>query len=120
MISDSQLMKLSFAVAVIGVVSLFALVQIIEPLNVRLADINEAMNGQMITTEGTISSISTTKGIVLLTLYDSNEIKVVIFSKEAEKNNAYELKLNDRVRVEGKISIYENELEIIAEKIGKL
>jgi RecJ-like exonuclease len=120
MISDSQLMKLSFAITVIGVVSLFFIVQLIEPLFVRIGDINEAMSGQLIVTEGSISAISTTDGIVFLTLSGNGTIDVVVFSKDAEKNNAYELKIDDTVRIEGRVSIYENKLEIIGEKIEKL
>ncbi len=120
MISDSQLMKLSFAIAVIGVLSLFVIVQLIEPLSVRIGEINEGMSGQLIMTEGTVSSLSTVNGNVFLTLSDNGEIKVVIFSKDAGKNNAYELKNNDKIRIEGRVSIYENELEIIAEKIEKI
>ena len=120
MISDSQLMKLSFAITVIGIVSLFLIVQLIEPLFVRIGDINEAMSGQLIMTEGKISSFNTNDGHIFLTLSDkSGEIKVVMFKNQVTDSN-YELKNSDEIRVEGSVSIYENELEIIAEKIEKI
>lgn len=120
MISDSHLMKLSFAVAVLGVVVLFFIVQLTEPLAVRIVEINEAMSGQSVITNGTISSFSTKDGNVFLTLSDEKEIKVVMFKKDAERNNIYQLKDGDQIRVNGKVSVYRDELEIVAEQIENI
>lgn len=120
MISDSRLMKLSLAVSVIGIVVLFFIVQLTEPLVVKITEINEAMNGQNIITNGTVSSFFTKDGNVFFTLSDNGEIKVVMFKRDAEKiENSYELKNGDKIRVSGKVSIYSDELEIIAERIEK-
>ena len=99
---------------------MFVIVQLIETLFVRIGDINEAMSGQIIITEGMVTSLSTKDGNVFLTLSGNGTIDVVIFSKDAGKNNAYKLKINDKIRIGGRVSIYENELEIIAEKIEKI
>jgi len=121
MISDSQLMKLSLAIAVIGIIILFFIVQLTELLVVRITEINEAMSGQNIITEGKVSSFSTKEGHIFLTLSDEREIKIVMFKDRAEENEiAYELKNDDKIRVEGKVSIYRDELEVIAEKIERI
>jgi exonuclease VII large subunit len=120
MISDSQLIRLSFAIAVAGVVVLFFVVQLTEPLAVRIVEINEAMSGQSVITNGTVSSLSIKDGNIFFTLSDEEAIKVVIFKKDAEKNEAYQLENGDKIRVEGKVSIYRDELEIVVEKIENI
>ena len=60
-----------------------------------------------------IQSIKETPGLYILTLQDSTgRIKAIIF-----KENFLDLQKNSLIEIEGSIQEYQNELEIVAEKI---
>lgn len=121
MISDAQLMRVSLIISVIGIIALFLIVQFIEPAKVRVSEIDDSMNGQIIATEGMIKEMTKMGGNFFITLYDEKDIAVVMFKIQAEKNDfVYQMKNGDWIRVEGKVAIYRGDLEIIAENIKKL
>ena len=115
MISDKSLAWICLGITVVGIVILFFIVQLIEPLTIEPGEINRGMDGQAVVTEGSISSFTEKDGNVFITLND--ELKVVMFKSDAEDSIVYDLKNDDRIRVEGRVSIYRDELEVIAEKI---
>jgi DNA/RNA endonuclease YhcR with UshA esterase domain len=121
MISDSDLMKISLFISIIGVIALFFIVQFIGPVNVEVVDITREMDGQIIVTEGMINSIAKNDGNFFFSIGDGEEIDVVMFESIAKKNDFIDqIKEGDLIKVKGQVSIYRNELEIIAEEISKI
>ena len=115
MISDKSLAWVCLGITVVGIVSLFFIVQLIEPLTIGAGEISRELDGQAVVTEGIISSFNEKDGNVFLTLND--ELKVVMFKSQAEDSIVYELEGHEKISVTGKVSIYRDELEVIAEKI---
>ena len=94
--------------------------------NVSVSEITRDMQGQYVTTSGTITTISGGKGHTFITLKDINNdktIKCVLFRQENEENTGRKelleqnAKTDNVVNIEGKVDIYENELEIIIKKV---
>lgn len=93
---------------------------------IPVSSITRDMQGQYVTTSGTITTISGGKGHTFITLKDINNdktIKCVLFRQENEENTGRKelleqnAKTDNVVNIEGKVDIYENELEIIIKKV---
>lgn len=118
MISDRNLAAVSLAVAAAGLISLLIITLAIEPKEVAIKDISGGMTGQQVVVRGNIASYRAADGNVFITLKDGEGIKVVMFSREAQKQPwVYGLKKGDYVSAHGRVQLYKNELEIVAETI---
>jgi len=120
MLSDESLTKISFVITIVGVIALYFIVQTTEPNLTPLKDISHDMVGNYVKVVGAVKSISWHEsGHLFITLRDEyDEIKVVMFSKEAKKfAELKEIKKDEQITIIGKIDEYENELEVVAEKI---
>ncbi|MBI2233374.1 MAG: OB-fold nucleic acid binding domain-containing protein [Candidatus Aenigmarchaeota archaeon] len=118
MISDKKLIYISLIISMVGFLSMVAITMAIEPRYVSVSQITSEMTGQEITTRGIIDSYFTNEGNVFITLKNRTSVKVVMFSREAGKQPwVYDLRKGDSIAVEGKVQIYKNELEIVADKI---
>ena len=91
-----------------------------------VSDITRDMKGQYVVTSGYITTISGGKGHTFITLKDVNNdktIKGVLFRQENEENTGRKelleqnAKTDNIINIEGKVDIYENELEIIIKKV---
>lgn len=118
MISDKSLFRVSLAVAAAGLLALVAITLVIEPKEMKIRDITGSAAGQSVSVKGVVDSYLTKDGNVFITLNDSAAIKIVVFSREAAKQPwVYDLKKGDIISAAGKVQVYRNELEIVAEKI---
>lgn len=118
MISDKKLIYISLIISVVGFLSMVAITVGIEPKYVPVSHVTSEMTGQEIITQGTIDSYFTNEGNVFIELKNRTSIKVVMFSREANNQPwIYDLRKGDSIAVEGKVQIYKNELEIVADKI---
>lgn len=116
MIRERQLLKVAWLGALVGMLSLFILVHYMEPEKVTIDKINENLLGHTVEIKCRIKSIFVNDGHIFLTLEDkTGKIKAVIFKTKAEKIGAYKLEKDDNARINGKVSLYKNELEIIAD-----
>lgn len=111
MISDKTLMKLSLAMSVIGIIALFFITQMIEPLETHIDDISDAMAGRNIVVHGTVDSLAENNGNVFIELRNNSKISVVLFEKDA--GNVKNLGVGMNVTVIGKLSVYKGSLEIV-------
>ena len=108
---DESLLKLSIITSLIGIIMLFFAIQLIEVKTVKISDITENMSGEKVTVYGYVISVYEKNGNMFLKIRDEKEINVVVF------NNHFDIEKDDYVKVEGKIDVYKNKLEIIAESI---
>ncbi len=118
MVSDLFLQRISFIITIIGIILLFFIVQNIEPEKIMIKDIDESIIGSYVSVSGIVKSVKITEN-VFFSLCDSDScIKAVVFEKIAKKKpEAYNLRNMDKVVLSGRINLYNNELEIIAEDI---
>ena len=118
MVSDSQLIKLSLFITIIGILTIFILTLFIKPLEISISEISTSHFGREIITNGTIISYSS-NGNIFMTISDGkSEIKAVIFENNAA--NAYNLNNGDRILILGEVNNYKGELEIIVTEVEKL
>ncbi|MEM7816281.1 MAG: OB-fold nucleic acid binding domain-containing protein [Candidatus Aenigmatarchaeota archaeon] len=115
MISDKQLNKISLIITIIGIISLIIFSIFTAYREVKISEINYNLLGQKIQTFGrVISEPKLSKNTLLFIISDenNNKINVVMF-------NMKEIFINkdDKILIFGKVADYNNELEIIANKI---
>lgn len=93
---------------------------------IGIETIEENQKGQYVKVNGFVTDISEGKGHTFFYLKDSNSgatIKTVLFRQENEKNTGRKelikesITNNQPVTIEGKIDVYNNELEIIVKKV---
>ena len=113
---NSKLIKISLIMSIIGILSLLLIVEFFPPELIKIKDITEEHLEKSIRTQGTITQIKATPGLVRLKLKDSNKLITVILFTEEEQN----IELNSKVEILGKIESYQYELEILADKITLL
>ncbi len=91
-----------------------------------IREIDESLEGQIVTTTGTVSKFSEGKGHVFFTLTDAKtkkSIACILFANTNEKNPEFrtltqESKSNaSTIYVQGKVGIHEGKLEIIVQKV---
>lgn len=103
---------------ILSVISLFILLlftEFIELKETPIKNIDYKLMDQRVKTSGIITNVVETKGLYILDLKDnSNKITVLIFKK-----GSLILERNSFVSVEGTVSEYENQTEIIAKRILK-
>ena len=118
MITDEKLAKISLVLAVIGIIAIYLSITLLGPEHLEIGSISEKDSGRQVSVNGTINSLSTSNGNIFIELEDATgSITVVLFERTARGQKAYELQENDSVAVNGQVSIYKSELEIIASKI---
>ncbi len=121
MISDKKLTYFSLAISIIGFLAMVSITLGIEPRQVAVSEITSETIGQEIITQGMIGSYFTNEGNVFIELKNRTSMKIVMFSREAGKQPwVYDLRKGDLIAVQGKVQVYKNELEIIANKISAI
>ena len=108
MITDSHIMKMSLACAIVGIIGLILVVYTYEAPH--LASLSGGSPGQIVTVGGTVDDVKTAGETTLRTV---NGTKIVSFGNE-------NIKKGDRIQVTGRIEIYEGEAEMIAGSIRKV
>jgi RecJ-like exonuclease len=112
---NSTLLKLSFIVSIVGIFILLIILEYQEIPFYQIKDITKDHLEKSVKIQGTIITIKETPGLYLLKVKDTKIIPVMIFKEEE-----IDIKKNSKVEIEGKVTEYKNELEIIADKITEL
>ncbi|MBI4019137.1 MAG: hypothetical protein HY364_02690 [Candidatus Aenigmarchaeota archaeon] len=109
MITDTQVMKISFICAILGIIGLIVVVYTYQAPH--LASFSDAKPGEIVSIGGVAEDV---KRIGETTIITVNGTKIVIFSVD---NN---IKKDDRIQATGRIEIYEGKTEMIANSIRKV
>ena len=112
---NSILLKISFIVSIIGIFLLLLILEYQEIPFYQIKDITKDQLERSVKIQGTIINIKETPGLYILTLRDTKSIPVMIFKEEE-----IAFKRNSKVEIEGKVTEYKSELEIIADKITEI
>lgn len=112
-----NLIKISIALALIGIVALFFIVKYQQQNTVKISDLKQ---GQIERITGMINSVYISKdGHTFLKVTDSSgEISVVAF--KSSNIDTYNLEIGDQISVLGRVEEYKGSLEIIAKEIRKI
>ncbi len=120
MITDSQLFRISLAMALVGTVALFFAVEfVLKPENVSVAQIDRSFLGKEVSVTANVSGYAEKDGVLFLTLEEGNAvIKSVMFRRAGTAVNG--IIDGDAVSVTGKVSDYMGDLEIIIKDIRRI
>jgi len=107
---EKHMLKISLIFSILGIIVLTVMPKTPGEIT-QIEDLTKKDLGRTITTQGIIENIKTLPTITIITLKNKESIKVVLF----DPNN--KIKKGDKVKITGKVKLYKNELEIIADKI---
>jgi len=113
-VTHRELYLISTVLAVIGLGIMFVTAESIEPETAQIGSLSSSQTGEIITVEGEIISSQFTDGNLFLTVEDETGSMSV-----ADFNSNKNFQEGDKVSVEGEITLYEGELELIAQAIER-
>lgn len=109
---EKTLTNLALWTSILGILFLFILCFFVDFKLTAISDIDDSFVDKKIRIEGIAENIKNSEKVLMFDLKDeTGKIKVVVFSSE-------KIELRGHLNVEGKVAEYNNELEIIAEKIS--
>tara|TARA_Y100000310_G_scaffold344495_1_gene457559 strand:- start:3444 stop:3794 length:351 start_codon:yes stop_codon:yes gene_type:complete len=113
---NQKLFKISLIISLIGTFSLLLILEYQEIPFYNLKDITKEQLETKVRVQVNILSVKETPGLYLLKITDETKVITTIVFKEDPIN----LKKNSLVEIEGKVQEYQDELELIADKITEL
>ena len=109
------LSKICLTVSLLGILLLFVYSETISVKTKNISEITKKDIDKFIKTQGQVTRVTDLPGLLIFNIKDqTSQIPVIVFKEE--KIN---IKQNDFLEIEGKITEYKGELEIVAEKITK-
>jgi len=120
MITDKRIMHISLVLVIIGIIGLFIILQFIGPMEISTGMVTSNEIGENVAVGGVVESYFEKDGHVFMDIDDgSGVIKVIMFENTAKSYPiVYSITENDRVFVDGKVELYRNELELVANSIN--
>ena len=110
---NSAILKISFIIAILGILLLMFLSEIITPTQIKIKDITDDKLNQKIEIKGNITSIKT---------YSSSNFQITTLMDETGKiditSEIINITKNQTIIVIGKITEYKKTLQISADKIS--
>ncbi len=115
MLGEKHLALVAMACAVAGIGILFLLEVVTVAPEISIGQIDKSHIGETVSVSGKIDWVLQKEGFVLFTIEDGEKINAIKFSPTETERNA--LGKGTWVTVVGKVQLYRNELEIIAEEV---
>ena len=119
-ITDDKLLKIALVTSLIGLIGLIIFTPSIEVKEVKIEDINRGMIDEEVSINCVVSDVKSSKSgsNYFLTISDgTGQIPLVIFESQAAQMQTNNLDIKDfkdkKVNVVGKITEYNNEMEIV-------
>jgi DNA/RNA endonuclease YhcR with UshA esterase domain len=118
--NDETIYKIALTTSILGIVGIIIFSGQISPPECKINDINRGMLDKQVSIQGVVEEIKKSKNgdTYFLELADgTGRINVVVFHKNVEDYEKYNLKLNElikrRIRIMGKVTEHNGHLEII-------
>lgn len=119
-ITDDKLLKIALVTSLIGLIGLIIFTPSIEVKEVKIKDIDRGMIDEEVSINCVVSDVKSSKSgsSYFLTISDgTGQIPLVIFESQAAQMQTNNLDIKDfkdkKVNVVGKITEYNNEMEIV-------
>lgn len=119
-ITDDKLLRIALVTSLIGIIGLLIFTPTIEVKKVKIEDITRAMIDEEVCIDCVITDISqsSTKSSYFLTINDgTGKMSLIVFEKQAAEIQSNNFDIEDfkdrKVKVTGKITEYNSELELI-------
>ncbi|MFC2143334.1 exodeoxyribonuclease VII large subunit [Candidatus Aenigmatarchaeota archaeon] len=121
MLSDSAIAKICLLIVVIGIIILYFLTQIIEPVEMSVTEITRDHVGQKVAVSGYVVALNENDGHYFFMLIEEPErsygIQAVLFNNKANTINTALLGNGEFITVHGEVALYQNNIEIIVEDV---
>jgi RecJ-like exonuclease len=112
-VKGKTIFKLAMMTAILGIFLLFLLSELMKPMKIGVCDVNEGMADKEVRISGEVKEFKDISGGHTFTLKEGNcSVKVVLFS------NSPDVKLEGRATVIGKVQVYKQKLEVLADEIS--
>ena len=116
--NDITIAKISLVMAIAGILALFGIATVMEPVRMEIGQIDATDSGKIVRVYATIESISMPEETAFITLNDgTGTITGVIF--KSSRINSSIFNKTDVVDTTGRVSVYRGEIEIIIEGMTK-
>lgn len=120
-----SLERLCIVMFISGIILLFFIVILIEPVSMNIYDISEKDVGKTVSINASVKNKILRNGNLFLELQDidvnnTDYIKAVMFEDVIRSTDLSNIQKDSHINVVGKIDRYNNELEIVIEKINIL
>ena len=119
-ITDDKLLKIALITSLIGLIGLIIFTPSIEVKEVKISDINRAMIDEEVSINCVVSDVKSSKSAssYFLTINDgTGQMPLIIFESQIAQMQTKNLEIEDfknkKVNVIGKITEYNNEMEIV-------
>ena len=119
-ITDDKLLKIALVTSLIGLIGLIIFTPSIEVKEVKIEDINRGMIDEEVSINCVVSDVksSSSGSSYFLTInYGTGQMNLIIFESQLSQMQSNSLDIEDfknkKVKVVGKITEYNNEMEII-------
>lgn len=112
--NETQLLRITLVVALLGIIILFFLAKNIEVSKVRIDEISDEFIGKRVAISGTVQEIRLAKNMTFITIAQKesvNNMLVVAFEPLTF------IQQDDSVIVSGQVKEYYGKLEIVAESV---
>ena len=110
---ERALLKVAVITALIGILILLFILEKVELSNFNIANVTKNEVDKKVKIKAELLSIKETPGLYILDVKDfSGEITVIVF-----KDEKLDLKKGDILEIEGQVTSYKDQVEIIAKKI---
>ena len=111
---DNKLVKIAISASIFGLVLLYYATIVIEAKSYSISQIDKSMTDHNVKIKGKITNILKTEKVLILNVKDdSGSIKVASF----DPGESSEIKNGSNIEVTGKVSLYQNKIEVIADSI---
>jgi len=112
---DRKLLVISLAWSLIGIFLLMLVAIFTEPQETLIANLEENL-GKTVIVNGDVTKATYKENVAFIDIKDkTGKVSVVLFEKPA-----YQVVSGDAISVKGKVQIYKDELEIVADEIACL
>jgi DNA/RNA endonuclease YhcR with UshA esterase domain len=115
-LGEKNIAILAATVAVLGLIFLFYFGQQIQPKQIAMASLASQPENSFVEVVGSIRSISSKSGSLLITLCEFSDCTTVFVPSSASDElrlNPYLLKSGNRIVVRGRVQVYKGEQELV-------
>ncbi|MBR9690745.1 hypothetical protein GOV08_03610 [Candidatus Woesearchaeota archaeon] len=106
---EKKLLKISIIISIAGVVGLFIVSSLIHPKLISISDVDESHIGKIVAVKGEVTKIFISGNRTIIYIDDSL-VSFTIFSK-------VEIEKGKKVEITGKVEEYQDNLQIIVDKL---
>lgn len=113
--NEKILLKLALGISILGLAMLFLLLNIIEPEEVSLRELQQKQINEYVTIKGIIKDIRSYDKVIYLDIAELQPITVIVFP-----DSKLRLENNSEVTIDGQIQLYNGKKELIVNEIKKV